>query len=68
MKDNFKYICWLIITFIASVLAIPCMIIGSITNYFAKQMFNLIESTRAYFKLKEFKFKFDEYHDNEEYF
>lgn len=44
------------------------MIIGSITNYFAKQMFNLIECIRAYFHLKEFKFKFDEYHDNEEYF
>ena len=43
MKDNFKYIFWLIITFIASLLAIPCMIIGSITIYFAKQMFNLIE-------------------------
>ena len=68
MKDNFKYIFWLIITFIASVLAIPCMIIGSITNYFAKQMFNLIESTRTYFKLKEIEFKFDEYNDNEEYF
>ena len=44
------------------------MIIGSITNYFAKQMFNLIESTRTYFKLKEIEFKFDEYNDNEEYF
>ena len=44
------------------------MIIGSITNYFAKQMFNLIESTRAYFKLKEFEFKCDDYNDNEEYF
>lgn len=68
MKDNFKYIFWLIITFIVSVLAIPCMIIGSITIYFAKQMFNLIESTRAYFKLKEFGFKFDEYDDNEKSF
>ena len=68
MKDNFKYIFWLIITFIVSVLAIPCIIIGSITNYFAKRMFNLIESTRAYFKLKEFEFKFDKYNDNEEYF
>lgn len=68
MKNNFKYILWLIITFIASVFAIPCMIIGSITNYFAKQMFNLIEATRAYFNLKESEFKFDEYHDNEEYF
>ena len=44
------------------------MIIGSITIYFAKQMFNLIESTRAYFKLKEFGFKFDEYDDNEKSF
>lgn len=68
MKDNFKYIFWLIITFIASLLAIPCMIIGSITIYFAKQMFNLIESTRAYFKLKEFEFKCDDFNDNEEYF
>ena len=58
----------MIITFIVSVLAIPYMIISSITNYFAKRMFNLIESTRAYFKLKEFEFKFDEYNDNEEYF
>ena len=58
----------MIITFIVSVLAIPYMIIGSITIYFAKQMFNLIESTRAYFKLKEFGFKFDEYDDNEKSF
>lgn len=56
------------VIFIASIFAIPCMIIGSITNYFAMQMFNLIEHIRTYFNLKEFKFKFDEYHDNEEFF
>ena len=44
------------------------MIIGSITIYFAKQMFNLIESTRAYFKLKEFEFKCDDFNDNEKSF
>lgn len=65
MKTNFKYIFWLIITFIASIFAIPCMIVASITHYFAKQMFNLIESTRAYFNLKEFNFKYDDYNKNE---
>lgn len=66
MKTNFKYIIWLIVTFIASIIAIPCMIVGTIANYFAKQMFNLIECIRAYYNLKEFKFKYDNYSEEDE--